>query len=121
MTRAPAMRRALQLIACSVALAFAAPVAASDFSDQLKKLLKKGGEQKAQSALGVEPPPGAVGAPLTLDEAVARVRRERPRDEIVGAATRDTPQGMVHEVRALAPNGKLRSFRFDAATGARRD
>jgi hypothetical protein len=113
-------RRALQAIACGVALALASPVHAGGIGDQLQKLLQRKAAPKVPpNALAAEPPPPAAGAPLTLDDAVAQVRRERPEDEIVRAETREQGERRIHEVRALGPDGKLRTFRFDAASGER--
>jgi len=58
---------------------------------------------------------------LSLDEAVARVRREHPQIEIVGASTRERSSGAVHEVKVLTAKGKLRVIRYDAASGRRLD
>jgi len=58
---------------------------------------------------------------LSLDEAVARVRREHPQIEIVGASTRERSSGAVHEVKVLTTKGKLRVIRYDAASGRRLD
>jgi hypothetical protein len=58
---------------------------------------------------------------LTLDQAVAKVRRLHPKAEIVGAETRAGERGAVHVVKALRQNGKLKVYRFDAETGAMLD
>ena len=56
---------------------------------------------------------------LSLDQAVARVRREHPQVEVVGASTRERSSGAVHEVKVLTAKGKLRVIRYDAASGRR--
>lgn len=58
---------------------------------------------------------------LSLDAAVARVRREQPEAEVVGASTRERSSGPVHEVKVLTASGKLRVIRYDAVSGRRLD
>lgn len=58
---------------------------------------------------------------LSLDGAVARVRREHPQIDVVSASTRERSSGAVHEVKVLTAKGKLRVIRYDAASGRRLD
>jgi len=77
---------------------------------------------QSQPALPQEQP--LLRAPvqrLSLDDAVARVRREHPKVEVVGASTRESASGAVHEVKVLTAKGKLRVIRYDAASGRRLD
>ena len=71
--------------------------------------------------LGFAAPAEREVGPLTLDQAVAKVRKLHPKAEIVGAETRDTERGRVHVVKALRQNGKIKVYRFDADTGAMLD
>lgn len=58
----------------------------------------------------------AEGA-LTLDEAVALVRRESG-GRVVDSVTRRNATGrVVYEVRVLSRDGRVRTWRVDAATG----
>ncbi|MCC5793218.1 MAG: PepSY domain-containing protein [Chromatiales bacterium] len=59
----------------------------------------------------------AAGGALTLDEAVALVRAQGA-GRVVDSRSRRTVDGrLVHEVRVLRPDGRVRTFRVDAATG----
>lgn len=64
------------------------------------------------------PVPGTAreGA-LTLDEAVALVRRESG-GRVVDSVTRRNAAGrVVYEIRVLGPDGRVRTWRVDAASG----
>lgn len=77
---------------------------------------------QSQPALPQEQP--LLRAPvqrLSLDDAVARVRREHPQVDVVSASTRQRSSGAVHEVKVLTAKGKLRVIRYDAASGRRLD
>ena len=77
---------------------------------------------QSQPALPQEQP--LLRAPvqrLSLDDAVARVRREHPQVDVVSASTRERSSGAVHEVKVLTAKGKLRVIRYDAASGRRLD
>lgn len=54
---------------------------------------------------------------LTLDEAVALVRRESG-GRVVDSVTRRNASGrVVYEIRILSRDGRVRTWRVDAATG----
>ena len=54
---------------------------------------------------------------LTLDEAVALVRRESG-GRVVDSVTRRNAAGrVVYEIRVLSRDGRVRTWRVDAATG----
>jgi len=55
---------------------------------------------------------GGEARTLSLDEAVARVRR-RTSGTVIGARTR----GGVHHVKVLSRGGRIRVYRVDARTG----
>lgn len=108
MTRSGAGRPAWRTLLVGVALGLAAsatPAASAGPGQQL----------------GFAAPVERAQGPLTLDQAVAKVRRLHPKAEIVGAETREGERGPVHVVKALRQNGKLKVYRFDAATGAMLD
>lgn len=71
--------------------------------------------------LGFAPKVEQSRGPLSLDQAVAKVRKRHPKAEIVGAETRDAERGPVHVVKALRQNGKVQVYRFDATTGVELD
>lgn len=76
---------------------------------------------KPEQMFGFAAPEDRRAGPLTLDQAVAKVRRLHPKAEIVGAETRVGERGPVHVIKALRQNGKLKVYRFDAETGAELD
>lgn len=108
MTGSTAGRRAWRALLGGVALGLAASVA--------PVALGQPGQQ-----LGFAAPQEREQGPLSLDQAVAKVRRLHPKAEIVSAETRGGERGPIHVVKALRQNGKLKVYRFDAATGAELD
>lgn len=99
------------LIGAALGLVASAPAASAAAS------WKQPGGQQLGFAAPAEPDRGR----FTLDQAVAKVRKQHPKADIVGAETRDGEHGRVHVVKALRKNGKLMVYRFDAATGAMLD
>jgi len=100
--------------------AFAAPAApAQGLGDALKKVFADAPKPKPRDEreLGRVAAGEARGAPLTLDQAVARVRERHPKGEIVSATTRQTERGTLHVIKLLKANGKLKVIRIDAETG----
>lgn len=108
MTRGGNGRAAWRALLCGVALGLAAAATAPAAAALGQKL-------------GFAAPTERAHGPLTLDQAVAKVRKAHPKAEIVGAETRDGERGRVHVVKALRQNGKLKVYRFDAETGAELD
>lgn len=114
------MRAAWRALLVGVALSLVTPVAAAGgLGDQLKKLVAHGAKDGQQ--LGFAASPDRQAGPLSLDQAVARVRKAHPKAEIVSAESRETERGQVHVVKMLRQNGKLKVYRFDAETGAELD
>jgi hypothetical protein len=99
------------LVGAALVLVASAPAASA-----LGRWSQPGGQQ-----LGFAAPAEPDRGPFTLDQAVAKVRKQHPKAEIVSAETRDGERGKVHVVKALRQNGKLKVYRFDAATGAELD
>jgi uncharacterized membrane protein YkoI len=54
---------------------------------------------------------------LSPDDAVALVRREAE-GKVVRVDSRQEVAGLVYHIRVLTPDGRLREYRVDAATGA---
>lgn len=54
---------------------------------------------------------------LTLDEAVALVRRESGGRVVDSVTRRNTSGRVIYEIRVLGRDGRVRTWRVDAATG----
>lgn len=122
MTGARERGRVLRALLLGTALGLAAPAAhAGGIDDELRKLLKQQPSGKGGQLGFAAAPDAEAEGPLSLDQAVARVRKLHPKGEIVGAETRDGGSGRIHVVKVLGRNGKLKVYRFDAATGAKLD
>lgn len=115
----PAWRALLVGVALGLAASWAPVAPARGLGDELKKLVKQQPSGKGGQQFGFVESDAREDGPLSLDQAVAKVRKLHPKGEIVGAETRDGDRGRVHVVKVLGRNGKLKVYRFDAATGAK--
>lgn len=106
------------VVACVAATVLSVPDASAGPEDRaakrLERKLRKQAEREAAQERHERPAPG-----LSLDDAVRKVKRRHPKADVVGAQTREGREGRaVHEVKILKQNGQVKTYRFDAVTGA---
>lgn len=111
---APLIRRA---VLCLAVLVATAPLALQAQNPWWQSRMDQPGVD--QQELQRPPPREEPEVRLSLDEAAAMVR-QRTGGRVVRADRRQQGDRLVYEIRVLTDDGRVRTYRVDAATGAMR-
>lgn len=105
------------VLVCAALLSAAPPVPAQGWDG--RNGLLAGPPGRSDAGRSDDPQGQDAGRPpagLSRDEAVARVR-EQTGGRVVRAERREAGGRVIYEVRVVTPDGRVRDYRVDAATG----